>query len=135
MKTRSGFVSNSSSSSFIVRGIKVNLEDFCHKVGIPFDEFDGGDTYDLVDALREKFGCDNTLIIHPNLNWFRKCDGDKYSEIIVGGNSSKGMDDGDVVGLDDDDKVDAKVRANLAKIGYETAKLSYWVQFVSNDNY
>ena len=40
MKIRSGFVSNSSSSSFILRGIKIKKEELIQKLKISKDELD-----------------------------------------------------------------------------------------------
>lgn len=60
MKIRSGFVSNSSSSSFVVYGVRVESDDVetaCKKLKIKWDEDnDGFDSYEALEKLSDKLG-------------------------------------------------------------------------------
>ena len=134
MKTRQSLVSNSSSSSFIIRGIKVDYRDVCNLVGkvIPepltseYEDKAG----DLENFLEEKYKC--SLTVTPVKNYFNF--NDPYEDVIIGLNSQTSFEDGDIVKIEPVDDVDPKVLADLKKIGYDNPQLATWVQYVSNDN-
>ena len=56
MKIRAGFVSNSSSTSFVLRGTKLTTEEIIKVLNIPQDEIDEfeEDEYELYEFLGEK---------------------------------------------------------------------------------
>ena len=145
MKTRQGFVSNSSSQSFIVRGIIVSKEDAISKIGAKFedeceDEFDWDGV--IEKTINEKHpdiqtGWRSDINVFPYINWFRLCDGEKPEAFVIG-KRLKDAEDGDWVGANVDEKDDTKTRENLAKIldtKPENINLQTYYQFVSNDNY
>jgi hypothetical protein len=55
MMLRNGFVSNSSSSSFVVYGTQLKLEDLIKKFPDTWKDYGEGDEYDFVEFLFENF--------------------------------------------------------------------------------
>jgi hypothetical protein len=118
MKIRNGFVSNSSSSSFIVHGVKLSLDESSKL-------FSDDDYW--------KFSNDNNLCIEHDRYYFGG-DLEGYIVGISGGN----LEDGEVVkikNLTEDDK--EKIVEKLKSVGIEKTveDVNIYVQFVSNDNY
>ena len=133
MKTRTSLISNSSSSSFIIRGIKVNLKDFCNHINLSnylIDEYRKHKIDGITEVLREQFDCNLEVI--PFKNYFDF--GEGYKEAIVGLNSKKKFEDGDVVEIGLTDEIDNDVRKEFEKIKYNEGQLTNWIQYVSNDN-
>ena len=143
MKTRSGFVSNSSSSSFIVRGIKVNFKEICKKMGIKKtdaveDDGDGEDDilFELTEKMQKTFKVKDIIEIRAFQNFFSGADGEEFDEVIIGADAKDAnLEDGDVVEIKSTDSIDDKVRTELAKLGFKDVTLSTFVHYLSNDNY
>jgi len=118
MKIRNGFVSNSSSSSFIVHGVKLSLDESSKL---------------FTDDDYWRFSRNNNLCIEQDRFYF---DGELEGYIVgVGGGS---FEDGEVTkikNLTDEDK--EKIVDKLKSVGIEKTvdDVDIYVQFISNDNY
>jgi len=134
MKIRNGFVSNSSSSSFIVRGIKISYKKLPKDIlkNLPEDP-DGGDSDgDMSYQIDEYFENKRTgLICKSTRDFF---DGKVKPEVIIGIEVGD-FEDGVVFEIEDTMNIDEKVISKLKKLGIEAEKLSTFVQYISNDNY
>lgn len=65
MKIRNGFVSNSSSSSFIIRGMKLSKDEIIEKLNVS-DEAKNMSEYDFPYFLEKKFN----FSVEPDGNYF-----------------------------------------------------------------
>ena len=133
MKTRNGFVSNSSSSSFVIRGFETNRKALTVELGIDPE----ADDTDLSDALSRKqpkksksYGI-GALQIESTRCFF---DGEETGTVILG-ETLVDLDDGCVAQLPEPD--DETLRSRLSGIlGREvTEKFHTFVQYIGNDNY
>jgi len=126
MKIRNGFVSNSSSSSFIIRGMKLSKDEIIEKLNVS-DEAKNMSEYDFQYFIEKKFN----FSVEPDGNYFG---GKDYNNFIIG-KSIGYLEDGEVVELpdrtEDEDKSIIEIFENLGFSG----KLSTFVQMISNDNY
>jgi hypothetical protein len=118
MKIRNGFVSNSSSSSFIVHGVQLSLDESSNL-------FDGDNYWN--------FSRDNNLCIEQDRFYF----GGDLEGYIVGVNGGD-FEDGQVTkikNLTEDDK--EKIVEKLKSVGIEKTveDVNIYIQFISNDNY
>jgi hypothetical protein len=120
MKQRNGFVSNSSSSSFIVRGARVKKSIIAEALKIDIDEVD----YSDAEKLGKGFVCEE------NRYYFG---GKKSDETLVG--IKLEAEDGEVLEVQDDEERDKEIIKGLEKLGIKNVKLSTFFRYISNDNY
>jgi hypothetical protein len=130
MKIRQGFVSNSSSSSFVIRGIEISKKEFASCLGIEYEEDEEDEElYDKIsNKAYKKLG---GIVVEDTRDFF---DGDPTDTIIVGV-SLIDLEDGCVCQLPEpnDDEIKQKLGKVLNKeITYD---LHTFIQYIGNDNY
>lgn len=138
MKIRNGFVSNSSSSSFVAWGVKLTKEEI-EKLYPITNETDKEQFEDNIadyvegkltesankDSIKGKY-----LVVKGDGNYF----GGTHKNVILAADYSY-LEDGEVIGIDEPDK--KAIVEQLAKWGINTTEqnIKLYVQMVSNDNY
>lgn len=155
MKIRNGFVSNSSSSSFVLRGVKITSDELIKKLNISQEELDecGESEYEIMElierklkptsrygqllrmkaqaegkVLDEEYNYD--LDVHTTGNYFGSVD---FENLIIG-KFAGDFEDGEVTELGGNELVDEEILNKLEKLGL-SGPLRTYVQMVSNDNY
>lgn len=127
MKIRTGFVSNSSSSSFIMRAAKFEKDELIKALNLTEEEIEN-EGYDFLELIADKVSEFN-LSVEGTGNYFGDMD---YDTLIIG-KSMGDLPDGEVVEIGDSTE-DEEILANLQELGL-TGTLKTYVQMVSNDNY
>lgn len=134
MKTRNGFVSNSSSSSFIIRGIKITKDDLKNILSIEEDEDGYMKTWDKQRELSQKSN-EFDVNIESTRDYF---DGEETDEFVIGDRYTS-LEDGCVTEIETYEK-DEELISFLSELGFGTVeelkeKLKTYAQYISNDNY
>ncbi len=131
MKSRHGFVSNSSSSSFIIRGIRIKTKEVAKILNIDISEIE--DLYEIYDAI-ESFlwkNEDNDLTIERDVCVFEE----SPPESLIIGKEIGRLEDGCISVIPDSTKIDVEIREKLESIGISEINLETYAQYVSNDNF
>jgi hypothetical protein len=130
MKIRQGFVSNSSSSSFVIRGAKYDIDTIKQVFSLT------GDGNDIQDQLYNDAKI-KPLKVDGDRDYFTS-PGDEYYEnkhIIFGLNVLE-LNDGSVSELSDPDThTDDAIKRKLKELGLPETDLKTYIQFISNDNW
>lgn len=128
MKIRQGFVSNSSSSSYIIRGVVITEEE---AIALSKSGKELSDGYDLRDAMDDMFPFYSAITAFERRNCF---EGDDETGYIVG-KSLGSLDDGSFTEIRDfSEDEDAELLTTLSELGV-FGTLRTYVKMVSNDNY
>lgn len=131
MKIRNGFVSNSSRSSFVIRGAKFKIQDILEALNMSKDElvdFEDNE-YETYDFLESKLG---GFDVECDGNYFGRRD---YSTLIVG-KSLGVLPDGEVVELKEySEEENEELLNKFSNFGLYPENLRTYVQMISNDNY
>jgi len=153
MKIRTGFVSNSSSSSFVLRGIPVTKEQLIEALKISQEEIGNVGEYEIIEVIGSKLRPWNKygdlermkakaegiileedmnydLDVEPTGNYFGNLD---FDNLILGKHTG-GFEDGEVTEVGCDEYADNEILEKLSKLGF-SGPLKTYVQMVSNDNY
>ena len=119
MKIRNGFVSNSSSSSFIIRGIRIKKDAVAKAFGV--------DSFDKIPWNRN-----DGIVIEDTRDYF---DGEETDDCIVGIDLGD-LEDGVVKEIPNTHDPDIIKKLNSIGIfAPNHNSLSTFVQYISNDNY
>lgn len=110
MKIRNGFVSNSSSSSFVVRGMMFGIEELSRVLKIEDSDIE---SFLIKNGFKIQYG--------------------DYQSLIIG-ESLQNLEDGEFVEYEDRPIEDLKLLEKFEKIGI-VGTLKTYVKMISNDNY
>jgi len=130
MKVRNGFVSNSSSSSFVLRGAKFSVSQILEALNMSKDELvELDDGYDIYEFFEEKL---ESFAVEVDGNFFG---GQDYNTFIIG-ESIGSLEDGDVTELKEyTQEENEQLLKKFEEAGFNDVSLRTYAQMVSNDNY
>jgi len=135
MKVRQGFVSNSSSQSFVIRGIKIDtkkLSKLCEITWVKSDTELSDLFTDVQNHVTDKL---DGYTVEPTGCYFGDVD---YKEVIVG-KELESLEDGCATEYDNKaiTAQDKKIVEDFKQIGIDIDEkdLSLFVQYISNDNF
>jgi hypothetical protein len=131
MKLRTGFVSNSSSQSFVIRGGVFKISEAMGNLGITDVDNELDDGWSAIYGKLSRLK--SPLKVESNRDFF---DGEDTGEVIIGMELCK-LSDGVVEEVPDDlYEIDNTIRSEMAKVGLLVPmKLKTYIQYISNDNY
>jgi hypothetical protein len=130
MKIRSGFVSNSSSSSFIIKGTKYKKDDLISLFKLEDKPRRFGDKNDVIYDYFSNYFSNTKLEIEDTRDYF---DGEETDDVVIGKHIGS-MEDGCISTIPESN--DEEIKKLLEEAGLPVPdKLEIFVQFISNDNY
>jgi len=131
MKVRQGFVSNSSSSSFIIRGAEISMEEVAKSLEITCE--DKREMYDEIDSKLWKKIKGHKLVFERNADFFS----DEIGDSLIIGESLGHIEDGEVFKVPSGSTEKDKEIINKIKQALDVGvkELSTYFQYISNDNY
>ena len=126
MKIRNGFVSNSSSQSFMIRGVLLKYEAVGMVLGINLDKME---LYEIERILKQK--SINLDTLSPRYYF-----GGENTKDIILGISLDSLEDSEVREITDKELTanDDKIKKELEKLNMKPESLSTFIQYISNDN-
>jgi len=129
MKIRNGYVSNSSSSSFIIRGMKIEKDVMIEKLNISLEDegVDIEDEWEVMELLQSKF---EGFSFEPTGNAF---EGREWDTFIVG-KSLGSLEDGEAIELKDmTPEENEEILNKFKKLGFD-GELKTFIEMLSTDN-
>ena len=125
---RNGMINNTSSSSFIVRGMKFSTEDILEALNINKVEYSSaGDGFDMHNFISDKL--DGFYINYDGGNFSNIVD---YKTLIIG-EKVKGFDDGNIIENDDPTPEEDKLLYDKFEAIGLKGILKTYIQIVSGD--
>ena len=133
MKIRLGFVSNSSSQSFVIYGVLVKKEELRNLLGIEINGEDSKyEAFDRIWSALDKKTVSGYLTLKDTRDYFG---GDETDDCVIGHKWGE-MNDGCIEQIDDMSEYEKqKTLDDLKALGLNVDKISIFAGYISNDNY